>query len=45
LEGVLADARQMPLPGGKVYFSIFMNNVFNPSANAGCAKIPSSSAV
>ncbi len=29
----------------KPYFSMFMNNVFNPSDKVGCAKIPSSRAV
>ena len=29
----------------KPYFSKYMNNVFNPSDKAGCAKIPSSRAV
>ena len=35
----------MTVPRDQAHFSMFMNNVFNPSAKAGCAKTPSSSAV
>jgi hypothetical protein len=42
---VLAHAKPRTVSGAQAHLPMFMNNVFNPSANAGCAKIPSSRAV
>ena len=35
----------MPSDGRGIHLSMDINNVFSPSAKAGCAKMPSSSAV